>query len=306
MKDSSSDKSKAEKAYLDKYLDYIVMERGLSKNTSIAYTRDIKGFSAFINNSDKGLLQAVSSDVSAYLGILRAGGQSVRSYTRVLIALRGMYKFFLREGLISESPTSLVDIPSLQTSLPEVLSIEEVERLLNARDGTSVLSLRDRTMLELLYATGLRVSELVRLRLNDVILQKGLITPLGKGDKQRAVPLGEESMIWLRRYLTEARPKLQKKRQSPYLFLSIRGRFMTRQNFWDIIKKTALLAGIERERIKPHVLRHSFATHLIEGGADLRSVQAMLGHSDISTTQIYTHVTTKRLKKLHKKGHPRG
>ncbi|MFQ5480674.1 MAG: site-specific tyrosine recombinase XerD [Thermodesulfobacteriota bacterium] len=288
------------------YLDYIVMERGLSQNTSAAYIRDINGFSEFLNNSNKDIITAHAEDITAYLAHLRDKGKSVRSYTRALIALRGMYKFFLREGLIKTSPASLVDIPAFHGTLPEVLGVEEVERLLKAHGGTSTLSIRDRTMLETLYATGLRVSELVKLRLNDLSLQKGLITPLGKGGKQRAVPLGEEAMIWLRRYIEEARPSLQKKGQSAFLFLSIRGRAMTRQNFWDIIKKTALLAGIDKGRIKPHVLRHSFATHLIEGGADLRSVQAMLGHADISTTQIYTHVTTERLKKLHKKGHPRG
>jgi len=199
-----------------------------------------------------------------------------------------------------------VDIPSFRTGLPGVLGIDEVERLLKARKGPSILGIRDRAMLETLYATGLRVSELVSLRLNCLSLQKGVIVTIGKGVKERAVPLGEEAMVWLRRYLEEARPLLLKKQRSPHLFLSIRGTAMTRQNFWEVIKKTALMAGIERSRVKPHVLRHSFATHLIEGGADLRSVQVMLGHSDISTTQIYTHVTKERLKKLHKKGHPRG
>lgn len=288
------------------YLDYIVMERGLSKNTTTAYMRDINGFSEFLNKKSLNILKVGGEDITSYLAILRKDGQSVRSYTRALIAIRGMYKFFLKEGLIKESPASFVDIPSFHGGLPEVLSVEEVDMLLRARSGDTPLSLRDRTMLETLYATGLRVSELVRLRLNDVSLQKGLITPLGKGGKQRAVPLGEEAMLWLRRYLEEARPLLQKRGQSVFLFLSLRGHAMTRQNFWEIIKKTALKAGIERAKIKPHVLRHSFATHLIEGGADLRSVQAMLGHADISTTQIYTHVTTERLKKLHKKGHPRG
>ncbi|MFQ5427711.1 MAG: site-specific tyrosine recombinase XerD [Thermodesulfobacteriota bacterium] len=288
------------------YLDFIVMERGLSKNTSTAYTRDINKFCDFLDKSSLDIREVKPDDITRFLSYLSENGQSVRSYTRALIALRGMYKFFLREGLIKSSPAALVDIPSFHGGLPEVLSVEEVDRLLKAQSGASTLSIRDRAMLETLYATGLRVSELVRLRLNDVSLQRGLITPLGKGRKQRAVPLGEEAMIWIRRYMEEARPLLEKNMQSAFLFLTIRGQAMTRQNFWDIIKKTALLAGIERARIKPHVLRHSFATHLIEGGADLRSVQSMLGHADISTTQVYTHVTTERLKKLHKKGHPRG
>ncbi len=289
-----------------RYLEYMVMERGLSQNTILSYSHDINMFCNFLTTLDKDILIALPGDISAFLSHLSKTGRSVRSYTRALIALRGLYKFCMKEGLIKESPASLVDVPSFQTGLPEVLSVEEVDRLLDARDGTTTLSLRDRAMLETLYATGLRVSELVRLRLNDVSLQKGVIVTLGKGTKQRAVPMGEEAMVWIRRYMEEARPLLLKNKSSVYFFLSIRGHAMTRQNFWEVIKKTALLAGIEGRRIKPHVLRHSFATHLIEGGADLRSVQAMLGHADISTTQIYTHVTTGRLKKLHKKGHPRG
>jgi len=288
------------------YFDYILMERGLSKNTTIAYSHDINEFRSFLNIHNKDIVKAGAEEVSAFLLFLRSTGRSVRTYTRALIALRGMYKFFLKEGLVTESPTTLVDIPPFKSGLPEVLSLAEVERLLKARDGSTTLSIRDRAMLETLYATGLRATELVRLRLNDVSLQKGVLITMGKGTKQRAVPIGEEAMVWLRRYMEEARPQLMKKHNSVFLFLSIRGQAMTRQNFWDIIKKTALIAGIDRSRIKPHALRHSFATHLIEGGADLRSVQAMLGHADISTTQIYTHVTSGRLKKIHKKGHPRG
>ncbi len=291
---------------VEEYLDYILMERGLSRNTLTAYSHDINEFRFFINKQNKDIVNVGADDISAFLLFLRSAGRSVRTYTRALIALRGMYKFFLKEGLIKESPTSLVDIPSFKSGLPEVLSLDEVERLLKARDGSTALSIRDRAMLETLYATGLRVTELVRLRLNDVSLQKGFLITMGKGSKQRAVPIGGEAMVWLKRYMEEARPLLLKKHNSVFLFLSIRGRVMTRQNFWDIIKKTALIAGIDRNRIKPHALRHSFATHLIEGGADLRSVQSMLGHADISTTQIYTHVTTGRLKKIHKKGHPRG
>jgi len=306
MKRKIKGKKDNNKEVVKKYLEYLVMERGLSKNTISSYSHDIDMFCAFLKTIHKDILSVLPDDITAFLAKLSKTGHSVRSYTRALIALRGMYKFSLKEGLIRESPASFVDVPSFQTGLPEVLSIEEVTRLLNARNGSTSLSLRDRTMLEMLYATGLRVSELVRLRLNDVSLQKGIIITLGKGTKERAVPMGEEAMVWTRRYLDEARPLLLKNKSSVFLFLSIRGHAMTRQNFWEVIKKTALLAGIDRERIKPHVLRHSFATHLIEGGADLRSVQAMLGHADISTTQIYTHVTSGRLKKLHKKGHPRG
>ncbi len=289
-----------------RFLDYIVMEKGLSRNTRVAYLRDISRFEEFLKKKGKGFLSAGPDDVTAFLLWMRDSGRSVRTYTRALITIRGMYRFLLKEGLLGKSPASNVDIPAYHPGLPEALSTEEVDRLLGARQGSDPLELRDRTMIETLYATGLRVSELIGLRLNDVNLQKGLLTATGKGSKQRAVPLGEESMTWLRRYMEESRPALLGKGRSGHLFLSRRGRAMTRQNFWEIIKKAAQAAGIERTRIKPHVLRHSFATHLIEGGADLRSVQAMLGHSDISTTQVYTHVTTDRLKKLHKKGHPRG
>ncbi len=299
-------KERGEKA-IERYIDYIVMERGLSMNTKTAYLHDIRGFAAFLDKKGKGVLEAEEKDITRFMGHLRDRGISVRTYTRALVTLRGMFRFFLKEGLMEESPASLLDIPAFRTGLPEVLSPREVDRLLTARDGPKPLGIRDRAMLETLYATGLRVSELVSLRLNDINLQKGLLRATGKGTKERTVPLGETAMKWLARYMEEARPALLKKKKgSEYLFLSIRGRPMTRQNFWEVIKKTALLAGIDRARIKPHVLRHSFATHLIEGGADLRSVQAMLGHSDISTTQIYTHVSAERLKKIHKKGHPRG
>jgi len=289
-----------------RFMDYIVMERGLSENTCSAYLRDINQFRVFLEKKGRCITEAGPSDITAFMSSMREKGRSVRTYTRALIAIRGMYRFFIKEGLISESPASVVDIPSYRGLLPEVLTRDEVERLIGTIEGSTPLEVRDRAMLETLYATGLRVSELVGLRLNDVNLQKGLLTATGKGSKQRAVPLGEVSMVWLRRYMVEARPVLMKKVSSAYLFLSLRGRPMTRQNFWEIIKKAALKAGIDRNRIKPHVLRHSFATHLIEGGADLRSVQAMLGHADISTTQVYTHVTSDRLKNLHKKGHPRG
>ena len=288
------------------FLDHIVVERGLSSNTRLSYARDLLKFEVFLAGSGSSAKEARPDDISAFLKALAAGGLSVRSYTRALIALRGFYKFLLRKGVVQASPCSNIDIPRLHRKLPEFLTLEEVDRLLCAPGADTALGLRDKAMLETLYATGLRVSELVGLKMNDLSLQGGYLTAFGKGSKQRMVPLGEASMYWLKRYMDEARPGLLKGRNNTALFLTVRGTRMTRQNFWEIMKKYALISGINRGRTKPHIMRHSFATHLLERGADLRMVQAMLGHSDISTTQIYTHVTNERLKKLHKGKHPRG
>lgn len=288
------------------FLDHIVVERGLSSNTRLSYARDLKKFEEFLDTAGKGVKDARPDDISAFLKSLSQGGLSVRSYTRTLIALRSFYKYLLRKGIITASPCSNIDIPKLHKKLPEFLTLEEVDRLLSAPGADTALALRDKAMLETLYATGLRVSELVSLRVNDLSLQGGYLTAFGKGSKQRMVPLGEAAMLWLKRYLDEARPGLLKARKDAALFLTVRGSRMTRQNFWEIIKKYAVISGISRARTKPHIMRHSFATHLLERGADLRIVQAMLGHSDISTTQIYTHITNERLKNLHKGKHPRG
>jgi len=288
------------------YLEYIVVERGLSLNTSDSYSRDLRGFFNHIKKSGIGLIDAGPSDITGYLKELRAEGRSVRSYTRTLIAIRGFYKYLLRKGALQESPCALVDMPRFSSGIPEFLSINEVTRLVTAPDTTSPRGVRDRAMMETLYATGLRVSELVSLKLDNVNLQRGFLVTFGKGSKERLVPLGEAAMAWIGRYIEGSMAAFIKGRTSKYLFLTNRGSRMTRQNFWIIIKRLALVAGIDRKKIKPHIIRHSFATHLLEGGADLRHVQAMLGHADISSTQVYTHVTTDRLKKLHKKGHPRG
>ncbi|MFQ5441983.1 MAG: site-specific tyrosine recombinase XerD [Thermodesulfobacteriota bacterium] len=291
---------------IEEYLEYIVIERGLSLNTRDSYSRDLKGFLSYTRKNAIGLISAGPADITGYLKKLRDEGRSVRSYARTLIAIRGFYKYLLRKGAVKESPCALVEMPRFSTGIPEFLSIKEVERLLSAPDTQTPRGLRDRAMIETLYATGLRVSELVALKLDNVSLQRGFLVTFGKGSKERLVPLGEAAMVWLARYMEGSRGAFIKGRPSKFLFLTNRAGPMTRQNFWTIIKKAALVAGIDRKKIKPHIIRHSFATHLLEGGADLRHVQAMLGHADISSTQIYTHVTTDRLKKLHKKGHPRG
>ncbi len=294
------------------FLDYIVVERGLSANTRAAYGRDIKKFLQYTVIINKTIARAEPRDISGFLEFLTlageggGGGLSVRSRVRALISVRALYGYLLKTGRLEANPCSNVDLPRIPGRLPDVLSTGEVDKLLEAPDTNIPRGVRDKAMLELLYATGLRVTELVSLELNSVNLQAGYIVAYGKGSKERLVPMGEEAMIWVRDYMTDARRLILKGKSNRYLFVTSRGTSMTRQNFWVIIKKLALTAGIDRERIKPHALRHSFATHMLEGGADLRIVQALLGHADISTTQIYTHITNERLKKLHGKLHPRG
>lgn len=286
------------------FLDHIVVEKGLSLNTRLCYKKDLSNFLEYMAGKD--LLEATPGDISGFLKYSSERGLSARSYARALVTLRGFYKFLAGKGAVNESPCLKVDMPKVPQKLPEFLSIAEVERLLSAPSPDTALGLRDKAMLETLYATGLRVSELTNLRASNISLQGGYLTAFGKGSRERMVPLGDAAMHWLKRYIDEARPSFLGNRRSGALFLTSRGASMTRQNFWTMIKKYAILAGIGRARCKPHIIRHSFATHLLERGADLRIVQAMLGHADISTTQIYTHVTNERLKKLHKGKHPRG
>lgn len=292
--------------YLPLFLDSLAVEHGLSRNTIEAYGRDLKRFLAFLSHHDTPLLTAPPSAIVAFLTSLKAEGLAPRSYARALVAIRQLYRFLKGEKLIEKSPASLIELPNFPKKLPEILSLDEVEKLLSAPKSATPLGLRDRSMLETLYATGLRVTELVSLRLNDLNFQVGYITVFGKGSKERIVPLGESAMLWLRRYLETARPAILKVRESDHLFVTSRGGRMTRQNFWALIKRYGLKCGISSGKIKPHTVRHSFATHIMERGADLRFVQALLGHADISTTQIYTHLETSRLKELHGKHHPRG
>ncbi|MBI5598681.1 MAG: site-specific tyrosine recombinase XerD [Deltaproteobacteria bacterium] len=289
------------------YINVLAVERGLSRNTVESYGRDIGRYLRYIESIKRHPLKAAHEDVSAFLLRLRQGGLSSQSVARSLIAIRGFYRHLLKKGAIGDSPCSYVDIPKTTRRLPAYLTLNEVEGLLGASDTATATGLRDRAMIEVLYATGLRASELVNLRLNDLNLQIGCLTAFGKGNKERMVPLGGEAMKWLKRYIEDARPGILKNRMtSRHLFITSRGSNMTRQNFWCMMKKYAVVARIDGDRVKPHIIRHSFATHLLERGADLRAVQEMLGHADISTTQIYTHVRKEMLKRLHREHHPRG
>ncbi len=286
-----------------KYATYLAVEKGLAPNTLASYERDLnKYFYAMREKQPEGITPA---DVRAFLAGLSDAGLAAPSIARNLAAVRGFHKFLQIDGLAQSDPTVNVETPRGWKRLPKTLSTAEVDALLVQPDQSTLLGLRDKAMLELLYATGLRVSELVGLRLQDVNLERGFLVVMGKGSKERAVPLGETAMDAVRSYLKRARPLLLKSGASESLFLSARRRGITRQMFWERIKLHARAAGIASS-ISPHTLRHCFATHLLDNGADLRAVQAMLGHSDISTTQIYTHVSRERLRQIHEKHHPRG
>ncbi len=292
--------------YLDHYLNYLAVERGLSKNTLDAYGRDLARYLEYLElNKVDQLNRITPAVVLRFLSTLKSEGLSARSRARTLAALRTFHKFLVREKITDDNPTDQVVSPKSLTALPKTLSTVDVESLLASPKGESPLALRDRAMLEILYATGLRVSELVSLTRDDLQLDVGYLTAFGKRSKQRIVPLGDAAIAALKDYLSHGRAALDKQRGSKFLFLNRSGEGLTRQGFWKIIKRRALEAGIS-QNITPHTMRHSFATHLLENGADLRSVQAMLGHSDISTTQIYTHVTRERLRQMHALHHPRG
>ncbi|HEY6839026.1 MAG TPA: site-specific tyrosine recombinase XerD [Geobacteraceae bacterium] len=292
--------------YLDLFIQYVLVEKGLTGNTVEAYSRDIGSYLDFIGR--EGCVEPKDVrpfHVAAFIARQKDAGLSPRSRARALSAIRMFHRFLLIENLCETNPTTIIEAPKTIQKLPTVLSGQEVERLLMSAAGNGVLDVRDRAMLELLYATGVRVSELVALRLRDVNLTAGYLITIGKGNKERLVPMGDAARNAIRVYLSESRPQLAKERDSAILFLSRLGVGMTRQAFWNIIKHRSLSAGISKN-ISPHTLRHSFATHLLENGADLRSVQLMLGHADLSTTQIYTHITRERLKKIHEEFHPRG
>lgn len=305
-----SDKNRSEilesdaRRLLLQFSDMLLVERGLSKHTVSAYESDIKLFALYLQSVNGSLKKSERSDVMAFLASRVESGGSARSAARMLSALRRFYGFLLRERMISDDPTLLIDAPTIGRPLPSTLSETEVRKLLNAPVISTDIGLRDRAMLELLYACGLRVTELVSLQVDQVNLQQGVVRVWGKGNKERLVPMGEAASDWITRYSKEARDDLIKTASST-LFLSLRGREMTRQSFWHRIKAHAAVAGIT-SHISPHTLRHAFATHLVNHDADLRVVQLLLGHSDLSTTQIYTHVARERLKYLHAKHHPRG
>jgi integrase/recombinase XerD len=292
--------------YLDYYLNYLAVERGLARNTLDAYSRDLVRYLEYLDKQGVETLDQIMPPlVLRFLSHLNKSGLSARSRARTLAALRTFHKFLIREKLTTNNPTDQILSPKSLTALPHTLSPLDVDILLTSPKGESPLAWRDRAMLEILYATGLRVSELVSLTIDDLQLDVGYLTAFGKRSKQRIVPLGEAAIAALREYLCHGRPGLDKERGSRFIFLNRSGEGLTRQGFWKIIKRRAREAGI-KQNIMPHTLRHSFATHLLENGADLRSVQAMLGHADISTTQIYTHVTRERLRQIHAQHHPRG
>jgi len=290
---------------LDQFLDALWAERGLSRNTLQSYRYDLSQLAAHQREQDRDLCSAGRQDLLGFLALQLRAGRSPRSLSRYLSGFRQFYRWLLREGRVREDPTALIESPKLGRGLPKALNEQQVSGLLEAPKVTTPLGLRDRTMLELMYASGLRVSELVELELANVNLNQGVVRVLGKGGKERLVPLGEEAIAWLQRYLREARPQLMDGQTSPLMFVTARKKGMTRQAFWHAIRKHAQAAGISQP-VSPHMLRHSFATHLLNHGADLRVVQLLLGHSDLSTTQIYTHVAREGLKKLHSKHHPRG
>jgi len=289
--------------YLDLFLNYLLVEKGAAANTIAAYSRDLARYASFLGERDPGEVRP--GDVAGYLAKLKAQGLAPRSRARALSALRMLHRFLVVEGYCELNPTAIIEAPKGVMRLPSFLSCKDVEALLASPLEVGAIELRDAAMLQLLYATGLRVSELVGLKLGEVNLAAGYLMTIGKGNKERLVPIGESACQAVGRYLREARGELLKQGASPRLFLSRLGQGMTRQAFWNIVKKRASQAGV-RCGISPHTLRHSFATHLLENGADLRSVQIMLGHADLSSTQIYTHVTRERLKRLHGEFHPRG
>jgi integrase/recombinase XerD len=291
------------KDILNRYLSYLAVEKGLSRNTILSYQRDLGRYLAMVDGEHPETI--VQADIVSFLAHLSGIGIAPASTARNLAAIRGFHKYLLIDGLAKQDPTVNIETPRGWKRLPRSLSAADVEVLLEQPDLSTPLGQRDKAMLELLYATGLRVSELVNLRLGNINLTRGFLIVMGKGSKERAVPMGEPAMACVQDYLDRGRPFLLRGSESDVLFLSSRRKAMTRQMFWERIKLYAAKSGIGKN-VSPHTLRHSFATHLLDNGADLRAVQAMLGHSDISTTQIYTHVSRERLKKIHEKHHPRG
>lgn len=289
---------------IDRYLDAAWMEKGLSDNSLESYRRDLQFFALWLEQQQTDLLAADAVHINRFFAWRAQHGIASRSLARLLSCLRGFYQYLLREGHIQSDPTLNIESPKLGRKLPDVLTEEDVEALLAAPDVDDVLGLRDKAMLELLYACGLRVSELIALQTTDINLMQGVIRVFGKGSKERLVPMGEEAAQWLARYYQHGRPALLKQ-QSNVCFPSQRGEQMTRQTFWHRIKHHATVAGIAKP-LSPHTVRHAFASHLLNHGADLRVVQMLLGHSDLSTTQIYTHIATRRLQELHASHHPRG
>jgi integrase/recombinase XerD len=291
---------------IDEYLNFMAVEKGASRNTIDGYSRDLNRYAGFVE--ERGILQIggiETEDVIAYLASLHGEGLAANSVNRALAAIRGFYRYLLREKKADHTPMAHIVLAKVWTRLPDVLSREEMALLLAQPGAETPADIRDSAMLELMYATGIRVSEMIGLTVNSINWQVGYLIAMGKGEKERIVPVGQIANERVKRYQEVARPLLLKGRDSELLFLNRSGKGLTRQGFWKIVKKYAAKAGLDKA-IHPHTFRHSFASHLLEGGADLRSVQIMLGHADISTTQIYTHVTRERLREIHRKYHPRG
>ena len=289
---------------IESYLHHLVVERGLSRNTIAAYGTDLRHLAGFLKRRKRDLSDVGRGDVMEFARSLRVAGRSPRSVARALVSVRTFFRFLHGEGVLAHDPTRDLEMPRAGRTLPRFLSFDEVERLLSAPDGSTPLGVRDGAMLEILYATGTRVTELVSLRLEGVDLDVGYVIAFGKGEKERIVPIGGRAVERTRLYLQTARPGLLEGKSSLRLFVNHRGGPLTRQGFWKLLKKYGRSADI-RSHLSPHVIRHSFATHLLEHGADLRSVQQMLGHADISTTQIYTHVNRERLRRIYRAFHPR-
>jgi integrase/recombinase XerD len=296
----------ADRLLIETFIERAWAEDGLARNTQDSYRRDLDGFARWLVGQGPALLEVQRSDVYAYLAWRSGDGYSPRSGARLLSSLRRFYAQQMRLKKIERDPLALIESPKLGRPLPKALTEAEVEALLRAPDVDTPLGLRDRAMVELMYAAGLRVSELVELAAGSVNLRQGVLRVLGKGSKERLLPIGEEAQHWLQRYLAEARPQLARGQQPLALFLSRLGEGMSRQMFWYSIKQLALRAGIDTGKVSPHTLRHAFATHLLNHGADLRALQMLLGHSSLSTTQIYTFVAREGLKRLHSQHHPRG
>lgn len=291
---------------IEQFLDTIWLEQDLAENTLASYRNDLQSLDKWLDAHQLHLESVQSIDLQSFLAERIDGGYKAASSARLLSAMRRLFQYLYREKLRADDPSAVIAAPKIPQRLPKDLSEQQVDDLLNAPATEDSLELRDKAMLEVLYACGLRVSELIGLTFSDISLRQGVIRVVGKGDKERLIPLGEEAIYWLEKYIDEGRPYLLKGKTSDILFPSKRGTKMTRQTFWHRIKYYAVLAQIDAESLSPHVLRHAFATHLLNHGADLRVVQMLLGHSDLSTTQIYTHVATERLRALHEQHHPRG
>ncbi|HYA14706.1 MAG TPA: site-specific tyrosine recombinase XerD [Syntrophales bacterium] len=291
---------------VDEYLSFLAVEKGASRLTLEAYSRDLNRYISFVqNHSIQKLADVTSDDVISYLAQVNKDGLNARSVNRGLAAIRGFYKFLLREKKIDTSPVANIELAKIWTRLPDTLSQEEMNLLLAQPGIKTPVAIRDAAMMELMYATGIRVSELISLTIDNIKWQVRILVVMGKGGKERIVPIGRSAYDCLQEYVDQARPYFVKAKQTNIIFLNRSGEGLTRQGFWKIVRRYAAKAGFQK-KVHPHTFRHSFASHLLEGGADLRSVQIMLGHADISTTQIYTHITRDRLKYIHKQYHPRG